>query len=126
VYNKNAKINQYCFDFIHLIHILNNALCRQSSSADWWSGIFGFLAWACLPYGILLFLNIIQPGKIRKDIALLVTTAIVSGFGIILIIDAFFIHIDAQGGLVFLFIPMYQSIAAIAGGLIGLVFYVRS
>ena len=96
------------------------------SSADWWSGIFGFLGWACLPYGILLFLNIIKPGKLKKDIVLLVTTAIVSGFGIIMIIDAFFIDIDAQGGLVFLFIPIYQSIAAIAGGLIGLVFYVRS
>jgi hypothetical protein len=96
------------------------------SSADWWSGIFGFFGWACLPYGILLFLNIIKAGKLKKDIVLLLTTAIVSGFGIILIIDAFFIHIDAQGGLVFLFIPIYQSIAAIAGGLIGLVFYVKS
>ena len=96
------------------------------TSSDWWSGMIGFFGRACLPYGILLVFNTIKGGEIKKDIALLITTIIVSGFAIFMLVDAFFIHIDAQSGLIFLFLPMYQSIASIIGGLIGLILYVRS
>jgi len=96
------------------------------SSADWWRDWTRFFGWACLPYGILLFFNNIYRGIYKKDLTLLITTIIVSGFGAFMLIDAFFIHIDAQGGLIFLFLPVYQAIAAIFGGLIGLGLHQRS
>ena len=98
----------------------------EPSSIDWWRGIAGHFGWACLPYGILLFFNMIKRGVFKKDFVLLVTTIIVSGFALFIYVDTFFIHLDAQGGLIFLFLPMYQIIASIFGGLTGLGFYVRS
>ena len=37
---------------------------------------------------------------------------LITVFGIVLYVDAVFIHIDAQGALVFLFLPAYQWFAA--------------
>lgn len=95
-------------------------------SSEWWNGVFEFFGLAFLPYVILLFFNNIYQGVFKKDLALLVTTAITSGFAAVMLIDAFFIHIDAQSGLIFLFLPVYQSIAAILGGLIGLCLHQKS
>lgn len=89
------------------------------SSLDGWNGMPRFFGWACLPYGILLFFNNIWSGVFKKDLSLLITTSVVSSFAVLMVVDAFFIHPDAQSGLIFLFLPGYQAIAAILGGLIG-------
>ena len=96
------------------------------ASLDWWNDMPRLFGWACLPYGILLFFNNIWNGVSKKDLSLLITTSIVSSFAVIMLVDAFFIHPDAQSGLIFLFMPAYQSIAAILGGLIGLGLHQRS
>jgi len=96
------------------------------SSADWWKGMIRFFGWACLPYGILLFFNNIYRGVFKKDLILLITTIVVTIFAVLILIDSFFIHIDAQSGLVFLFLPVYQAVAACIGGLIGLGLHQRS
>jgi len=85
-----------------------------------------FFGWACLPYGILLFFNNIYRGVFKKDLVLLITTIVVTIFAVLILIDSFFIHIDAQSGLVFLFLPVYQAVAACIGGLIGLGLHQRS
>lgn len=95
-------------------------------SSDWWRGVIGYFGWAFLPYVILLIFNFIKNGNLKKDIAIFVTSIIVSGSAMFFLIDGFFIHIDAQNALLFVFLPGYQSIVSVAGGLIGLVLYVRS
>ena len=107
-------------DIALVFAILFTFTVRICAGADWWEGIIGSLSWSCLPYGILLFFNRIESGNSKKDIALLITTIMVSGFGMFILTDALLIHIDAQGGLIFLFLPFYQVIASILGGLIGI------
>lgn len=94
-------------------------------SFDWWKDMLAFFALSLLPFSILFFFNLMKEDFYKKDIAIFVSTIIVCGFGIVLLIDAFFIHIDAQSGLIFLFLPIIQSIVAIIGGMVGLVLYVR-
>lgn len=98
----------------------------KSYSFKSWIGDIGYFGWACLPYVIILIFNMIKRGNPRKDTAIVVTSIIVSGSAALILIDAFFIHLDAQNALIFLSLPGYQSIFSIAGGLIGLILYVRS
>jgi hypothetical protein len=93
-------------------------------SIDWWTDMLTVFSLNLLPFGILLFFNLIKEDCHKKDIAILVSTIIVCGFGIVILIDAFFIHIDAQSGLIFLFLPIIQSIVAIIGGMVGIALYV--
>jgi hypothetical protein len=68
----------------------------------------------------------LKSGVPKKDINLFVTSIIVCGSGLLILVDAFFIHLDAQNALLFIFLPAYQSVASVAGGLIGMILYVRS
>jgi len=119
-----------CTNIILVFSVLFTVLIMlhagDPSSADWWKGIPGFFGWACLPYGILLFFNNIYRGVFKKDLVLLITTAVVTGFAVLILIDSLFIHIDAQSGMIFLFLPVYQVLAAFVGGLIGLGLHQRS
>ena len=70
-----------------------------------------YLAWACSPYAYLVWasrrfkaLNV--PVVSRFIAALLICIG-----GIIVLIDTAFIHLDAQGGLIFVFLPLYQWLA---------------
>ena len=64
-----------------------------------------FLAWAASPYAF--FARKAQAtGSCHT--ARFVAALIVCGAGIAAVTDSIFIHPDAQGGLVFLFLPVYQ------------------
>ena len=69
-----------------------------------------FVAWAISPY-IYLFLSAGRhsPQRIRDLFRISVTLLICMG-GLTVVVDIVFIHPDAQGGLVFLFLPIYQWI----------------
>jgi hypothetical protein len=73
-------------------------------------GLFLFLAWAVSPYAYLYWmsgrLNASGPVKLAR----LIVTAIVCVGGIYIVVDSAFIHLDAQGGLIFIFLPIYQWI----------------
>jgi hypothetical protein len=78
-----------------------------------------FTLWAVWPYGILLFLNNTRTGFVKKDVAILITSILVSGFSVYCITFALLSH-DAQAGVIFLLMPFFQAFAAAIGGLIGL------
>ncbi len=120
------KYTNFILVFSVLFTALIMLLAGNPSSAGWWKGMPSFFGWACLPYGMLLFLNNIYRGVFRKDLALLITTTVVTGFAVLMLLNVFFIHIDIQGGLVFLFLPAYQAVIAVIGGLIGLALHQRS
>jgi FtsH-binding integral membrane protein len=70
----------------------------------WWL----FLVWMCLPYGIIIFVE----GKVKKGktsmVVILCTLFIVAFGGLYVQLKAM---LDAQGGIILLFLPFYQLIA---------------
>ena len=83
-----------------------------------WSGlgfVLGLMAWCVSPYAPLAF----AAGGLRTSragaITLLVTTLVVAGAAGIAYVDAFFIHLDAQGALILVFMPVWQWVGAIVG-----------
>jgi hypothetical protein len=71
----------------------------------------GIAAWALLPMAILWFANY-HTTRLSLALTVLVGSLFVVGLGAAFYIDAFFIHPDAQSGLVILFAPIYQLAAA--------------
>ena len=67
----------------------------------------GFIAWALSPYGLLSILIKFSKSQITIP-GTLILSIIASAFGLGLIIDALYIHLDAQGGLVYLIVPFWQ------------------
>lgn len=67
-----------------------------------------FLAWAATPY--LFLFRVAQRAFVSTPILVfrLVAVFIVCIGGVYLMIDTAFFNIDAQGGLIFLFLPVYQ------------------
>ena len=67
----------------------------------------GFLAWAVAPYAYFILL----PGEPRRGespVARLVVTLLICGLGMYMLIDAVFIHPDAQSAMIFIFAALYQ------------------
>jgi hypothetical protein len=75
--------------------------------------LFGLLLWAILPY-LSMFIII---HSFSKRIVLIRTFSavifIISIFSAYILFDAMFVHPDAQGGLVFIILPIYQWVALI-------------
>jgi hypothetical protein len=83
-----------------------------------WSGlgfVLGLMAWCVSPYALLAFAAGAMRASRRGSIALLVTTILVAGAAAVAYVDAFFIHLDAQGALILVFMPVWQWVGAIVG-----------
>lgn len=73
--------------------------------------LFCFMLWDIAPYIIIAFL---LRYFCRSETVTKIFTAgilIISLVTALILIDTNFVHIDAQGGLIFLFLPFYQGIA---------------
>lgn len=75
-----------------------------------WIGLFvGFGAWAVSPY-IMLSTRIRKPNiTFKQSIAYFIGCLLVASYGVYCLVEMF-IHPDAQGGLIFIFLPVYQWI----------------
>jgi hypothetical protein len=87
--------------------------------ADLSAGLSSFLVivlvWCLSPYARLA-LALRRPWKSTEAVLVaFATTIAVSGFALYIYTVAFFVKPDAQSGLVFLFIPLWQWIGALAG-----------
>ncbi len=77
---------------------------------NWWAITCLFGAWAISPYiGIVGFSRTWSEDH-KERITRLLGFILVIAFGIIVLIDGFFIHSDAQNALLFIFLPLYQWI----------------
>ena len=94
-------------------------LALMAWAASWsWSGLafmLSLMAWCVSPYVPLGFASRKPRASRRSAVALLVTVVAVAAFAAMVYVDAFFIHLDAQGALVFLFVPVVQWVGALAG-----------
>ena len=70
-------------------------------------GVIGFLIWAVSPYlyGMILTKLLSKSRAITVSVLLL---SIIAIGGIFLLVDAMYIHLDAQSALAFVVIPVYQ------------------
>jgi len=80
-------------------------------SAGGYLVLSGFLAWAASPYLYLLGMAMRGGLPVPVRLCTLAAALLVSVGGVLLLVDAAFVHIDAQGGLVFIVLPVYQWLA---------------
>jgi hypothetical protein len=83
-----------------------------------WSGlafVVGLMAWCVSPYALLAFAAGAMRASRRGAITLLVTTILVAGAAAAAYVDAFFIHLDAQGALILVFMPVWQWVGTVVG-----------
>lgn len=92
------------------------ALCSSALmafvSGGWKPGALKYVAWALMPYAVLaLILLCARFFRIDRSVQLLSVWAIlvIALGGPALYIDAMFVHVDAQGALVVLMIPVIQT-----------------
>ncbi|MBD3266345.1 hypothetical protein GF373_06710 [bacterium] len=92
----------------------------ETGSLSWWPMALGFYAWSAVPYAILaLAMRYAIKGNISR-IVIFLTALVVCIGGIYLLANAFIIHPGAQSGIVFIFMPFYQCVAAAIGAGISL------
>ncbi len=118
-----ADIILYCSVLFTAILML---YAGEPTTPSWYVTAIPFLLWTSIPYGILLAFNRLFPSSPRKNGTVLLTAALISGFAIYCLVNAFFLNPDPQSGIVFIFLPLYQIAAAIIGGLISLALLKRS
>jgi hypothetical protein len=66
-----------------------------------------FSLWGISPWLYVLFLAFVN-GNVKFLKAITVLELVAGGVGIASMVDISYFHPDAQGGLVFIFIPLYQ------------------
>ena len=72
----------------------------------------GFTVWALVPY--TAFFASCRLARARgRALATLIVSSLATAFAALVYIDAMFIHTGSMGGLVFIFIPLYQLLAAL-------------
>lgn len=89
-----------------------------SWAADWsWPGLaflLAMMAWCVSPYAVLAVATR-RPRASRAGAAVLVaTTVLASAFAAFVYVDVFFVHLDAQGALVLLFVPVVQWVGVLS------------
>ena len=77
----------------------------------------GFVAWVVSPYGLLAFLIKAASSK-AAIIGVLILSVLTSLFGLISMIDATYIHHDPQGGLIYIFVPLWQWVGLLISALL--------
>lgn len=85
--------------------------------AGWKSGVLGYVAWALMPYAVLavIFLCVFM-FRVNRSVQLISVWAgiLIALGGPLLYFDAMFVHVDAQGALVVLMVPVIQTVLGMA------------
>ena len=83
--------------------------------------LIGYMLWAISPYFMLAIISHGFRYHPAASLTALVGIVLIVLASAALLIDTFFVHIDAQGGLIFLFLPIPQWLAALFLGIICLI-----
>lgn len=71
-----------------------------------------FAVWIATPF-VLMLVAVALAHSVRAQVVVLFVSGILTAAGIFFYRDAMFVHVDAQGALVFLFIPLYQLVIVV-------------
>ena len=80
-----------------------------------------FAVWVAAPSFVML-IPVVLANTVKAQVVVLVLSSLFVVGGLLLYWDAMFLHVDAQGALVFIFIPLYQFVAVVAV-LCGVIFF---
>jgi len=80
----------------------------EPSKSTWWLFFVPFAGWAGAPYAITGLAVRRSAASRASQVVLLLTAIALTGFGCSMLYTAFVTHIDAQSGIVFVFLPVYQ------------------
>jgi len=83
------------------------ALGLKATSSPPSLGALGFIVWALSPYAYMFTMAKLVDRKVAT-IVVIALVVLASAFGIWVLVDVMFIHPDAQGGLVFVAVPVWQ------------------
>ena len=108
--------------------LLLGALCSAGLMVfvvgGWRHGVLGYVAWALMPHAVLAVM-LLWARRVRVDRPVQLLSAwagvVIALGGPLLYIDAMFVHVDAQGALVVLMVPVIQTtlgIAAVVAGIL--------
>lgn len=84
----------------------------------WKQGVPGHVAWACMPYAVLLIVFIsLNRARVHPPVRrfLVWKVVLVSLGGPLLYVDAMFVHVDAQGAMAVLMVPVMQTAISLFG-----------
>ena len=76
---------------------------------SWWLGFVLFGAWALVPYGVCAAAGRRVSGG-REGLVWLGASVLLTGASAAILYDAFVARPDAQSGLVFVFLPLWQLV----------------
>lgn len=100
------------------------ALCASWLMAfvggGWKQGVFGYVAWALMPYAVVTAILVCaRIFQLDRGVYLLCHWAsiLIALGGPLFYVDTMFVHVDAQGALVVLMIPVMQTAAGIGAAL---------
>ena len=111
--------------WLTLIALLFGAIFSSALMAfvggGWNKGVLGYVAWALMPYAAMAILHIgLHLFRVHQRVQLYLTCAImvVALGGPLLYVDAMFVHVDAQGALVVLMVPIIQTALALSASVL--------
>jgi len=82
----------------------------QPEHPGWWLGVLPFVLWSLIPYALLAWTAARVRDSRRSLWVLLVASVLLTGGSGVLLYQAFVARPDAQSGLVFLFLPVWQVV----------------
>jgi len=88
---------------------------------EWWPLALGFFAWTAAPFVTVAVMNVFLAGTPTGRIALLLTALAIMAGGLYALVQAFIIHLDAQSGIVLIFLPIYQWVVVVVGSVTAIV-----
>jgi len=97
----------------------------EMRSISWWVVAAPWIVWIVSPYLPLFLFGRRRVNLARSAISSVLTVTVI-GFASLVYFDGFFTHLDAQSALLFIFVPLYQWVIILVGGIIYLIVAVVS
>ena len=98
------------FSVIHMAQPWGDNYAYQSLRG--YLALAGCLGFAISPYVGFIFWQKLFLRSVKAMVACFIGAIVISAFGIYASLNAAFLHLDPWGGLVFIFLPIYQWIAS--------------
>lgn len=78
--------------------------------AEWWMSFIGFGLWSLIPYAGLATCGLLANRTKGQALTAFTGSVLVVFLGVLLLVDGFFVHPDAQNALAFVVLPFYQLV----------------
>jgi len=92
----------------------------ETGSISWWIASAPWIVWIVSPYIPLFLFGRRHVNRARSAISYILTVTLI-GFAVHVYVGGSFTHQDAQSALLFIFVPLYQWLITLVGGIIYLI-----